>query len=126
MDKNILIVEDEESIRNLLVKIVATLDLVPDTASNGQEGYDLFTKNKYDLIITDMKMPVMNGRDMIKKIRDDESGRNTPLIILSAYISIVEVKDLLEVGATYFLNKPIEMDDLIEYIQKCLDIPESE
>ena len=122
MKKNILLVDDDEALCNLLAEIISESGFNYDLASNGKIAFDLYVKNKYDLIVTDMKMPVMDGRELIETIRSDKKDKPIPILITSAYIGVNEVKDLLDIGATYFLNKPFDKNDIIEYVNKGLGL----
>jgi len=116
----ILIVDDEDSIRTYVSIVVSELGYEPITAENGKIGLEKFKQNRPNLIICDMIMPVMNGRELIEKVRQLPEGRTIPIIILSGYAKISEVAKLLELGATYFLKKPVEFLEFKEYIKMSL------
>lgn len=110
----LLIVEDDVVIRGIyqrvLEKTVSTIIL----AENGEEGYDLFKKEKPDLILSDIKMPVMNGLDMINKIR--EESKTVRILIMSAYGESRYFINAIESGVKGFLTKPIKNDHLEKII----------
>ena len=68
----ILIVEDDQDIRDLLVETLNRAGFELDTAENGKKGFEKFKLNRYDIIITDIRMPVMDGLNMLKKIRTED------------------------------------------------------
>ncbi len=110
----ILVVEDENLARIYLKAILAKLIENVYVASNGQEGFEMFLKIKPDLIITDLEMPVMDGVEMIKKIRD--AGSDIPIIVTTAYnddehnINNIQGKVL----------KPIVIEEITDLIKKLL------
>ena len=69
--KRILVVDDEEQIRSMLTQMLEHEGFVVDTAANGEEGMDLITRHAYDLIITDMIMPVKDGLKLIMELIQD-------------------------------------------------------
>ena len=83
LDISLLLVEDDTVIRNIYKQILGQHISILYLASNGEEGYQSYLDNKPDLIISDIKMPIMNGLDMIKKIR--EVDKTMRIIIMSAY-----------------------------------------
>ena len=101
----ILYVEDDELIAEALITIIKRITKNIHYAKNGKEGLKLFESIKPDIVITDIKMPIISGLEMAKEIRktDDE----IPIIILSAYNENEYLKDAFEVGITYYLNKPV-------------------
>ena len=101
----ILYVEDDELIAEALISIIKRITKDIHYAKNGKEGLKLFESIKPDIVITDIKMPIINGLEMAKEIRktDDE----IPIIVLSAYNENEYLKDAFEIGITYYLNKPI-------------------
>jgi len=112
----LLLVEDDAIIREvysrLLSKIISTIIV----ADNGETGYALFEKENPDLILTDIKMPVVNGLDMIKKIRITNSG--VKILIMSAYRESRYFINAIEAGVKGFLSKPIKNDDLIRAVSE--------
>lgn len=108
---SILVVEDDPIIRFTLSKtLMKHFDHI-DTAENGSIGLHKIHENKYDMIISDLSMPVMDGYQMIKEIR--ESGNQTPIIICSAY----EFDDQDKYNCT-LLTKPVVMKQLIDLISQ--------
>lgn len=110
LDISVLLVEDDAVIRNIYKQILSQFIGTLHIAVDGENGYNSYLDNKPDLIITDIKMPVMNGLDMIKKIRDiDKSMR---IIIMSAYGESRFFINAIEYGVKGFLVKPVDTDHL--------------
>ena len=109
----VLVVEDEEMIRRGIVLAVdwAALDcVVVGEASNGLEALEAVERLAPSLIITDLKMPQMDGIEMLRQLR--EQGNNAYVIILTAYDSFTYAQSALRLGAVDFLLKPFHDGDL--------------
>ena len=114
----VLIVEDEELIRKGIALTVdwATLDcVVVGEAANGAEGLEKAEKCDPDLIITDLKMPQMDGIEMLERLR--QAGKTTHVIILTAYDSFSYVQTALRLEAVDYLLKPFHDGDLEKAVQ---------
>ena len=115
----VLIVEDEELIRKGIALTVdwATLDcVVVGEAANGAEGLEKAEKCDPDLIITDLKMPQMDGIEMLERLR--QAGKTTHVIILTAYDSFSYVQTALRLEAVDYLLKPFHDGDLEKAVQR--------
>ena len=110
----LLLVEDDKVIRNVYAQLLDRIVSKVVTASNGEEGYDSFIEHSPDLILTDIKMPVMNGLDMINKIRSH--NKQVRVIIMSAYGESRFFLKAIESGVKGFLTKPINISKLQEII----------
>lgn len=121
----VLVVEDEEMIRKGIVLTVdwAALDcVVVGEAANGEEALDAVEKYSPSLIITDLKMPIMDGIEMLTRLR--ERGCDAYVIILTAYDSFTYAQSALRLGAVDFLLKPFrdgELEQAIMTLQKRLE-----
>lgn len=114
----VLVVEDEEMIRKGIVLAVdwAALDcVVVGEASNGEEGLLAAERYAPTLIITDLKMPKMDGIEMLRRLR--EEGNNAFVIILTAYDSFTYAQSALRLGAVDFLLKPFHDGELEQAVQ---------
>ncbi|PLX02632.1 MAG: hypothetical protein C0595_10210 [Marinilabiliales bacterium] len=113
-DIKLLIVEDDSIIRNIFERALSKY--VPNiyTAKNGEEGLNKYLEIKPDLILTDIKMPIMNGLDMINEIREYDTG--VRIIIMSAYGESRYFLNAIESGVKGFLTKPIKNSDLIKTV----------
>jgi len=109
----ILFVEDEEDLRNIISDTLTKLQAQFKTAHNGQVALDLFKDNQddFDLIVTDINMPVMNGLELIQNVRD--LGSDIPVIIMSAHTEPEYIKSAEALGVTNYLLKPF---DFIKFI----------
>ncbi|MEO0280820.1 MAG: response regulator [candidate division WOR-3 bacterium] len=118
--KSILIIDDEESIRNSCKEIFEKEGLKVLTAKDGIEGIEIFEKNKeeIDLIILDMIMPKMSGKETFIGLK--KLNRDIPIILCSGYSEEGEAEEIINMGVEAFLQKPYRMKTLIETIKKIL------
>jgi len=121
-NKNIkvLIVDDSEMNRKLLGIQIYKYNFVPKFSYNGLQAVEEMRKNVYDIVLMDMQMPIMNGYEAIKVIRDEEKDKRTPIIAISASRSKEAAAKCFDIGADDFLSKPYKVEELIEKIMNFL------
>lgn len=112
---SVLYVEDEMPARELMAKMLRWKGLSVQTAGDGRTALHLFQDNKPDIIVTDMMMPDMDGIEMSREVR--RICTKIPIIIVSAYLHDRYLDDLKSLGISHFIQKPIQMDRLIYYIE---------
>jgi PAS domain S-box-containing protein len=115
-DIKLLLVEDDTIIRGIYERVLRKTVSNIILAKNGEEGYELFKKEKPDLILSDIKMPVMNGLDMIHKIRGE--SKTVRIIIMSAYGESRYFINAIESGVKGFLTKPIKNEHLEKIVSE--------
>lgn len=103
---HILVVDDIESNRRLLARIIASPEYRLDFAADGQEALTRLAADDYDLVIVDIMMPILNGYEMLTKLKADEKLRHIPVIVISALSDMDTVVRCIEVGAEDYLTKP--------------------
>lgn len=121
MDKvKILIVEDEfDTLDAMRTMLQEDLECEVDQADNGKVATSKIKENDYDLVILDIKMPVMSGMDMIRAVKVEKSLPDT--LVVSGYDSVEAVNEVLEEGVIDYIVKPIEWGDLMEKISYILN-----
>ncbi len=112
----ILYVEDDSSIRDFLAKRLNERVLKIYVAKNGKEGLELYKKYKPDIVLTDVKMPKMNGIEMSKEIKN--INKKTPIVISSAHNDSEFLLDAIELGVNGYLLKPIDKIRLFEVLEE--------
>jgi two-component system CheB/CheR fusion protein len=113
-DKDILICEDDFNNFNLLRLILFDTNCNIDWSKNGKECVELYKKNKYDLILLDIRMPEYDGYYALEKIR--KVDKQIPIIAQTAYALINEKIDLIKQGCTGYIDKPINSEKLLKMI----------
>lgn len=107
---SLLIVEDEEDLRDLLVDSIS--ELFPDfkiiEAYDGKNGLDKFIKNDINVILSDIKMPNLDGIGLLKEVR--KINKSTPFIILTGHGNQLEMEEALGLGVYDFISKPCDLD----------------
>ncbi len=106
----ILFAEDEKSLNKIITKQLKAAGYSVDSCFDGGEAYDLITMTDYDAAIFDVMMPVMNGFELVKKIR--AKGIDVPVLFLTARDSIEDRVTGLDIGADDYLVKPFSFDEL--------------
>jgi signal transduction histidine kinase/FixJ family two-component response regulator len=120
--KTILIVDDRWENRSLIVNLLQTLGFTVIEASNGQEGLEKAHEFQPDLIISDVAMPVMGGREMLLQLRQSETLKDTIVFLSSASIFDNDRYKSLAAGANDFLVKPVKLKELYHMISKYLQL----
>ncbi len=116
----ILICDDSQFIRKRLATILTELNPEILEAKDGAEALDLLKKENFDLVLLDLLMPNITGKEVLERMFDEKL--NTPVIVLSADIQETTLKYCIEKGAVAFLTKPPKAEDLIETVKKVLNL----
>jgi CheY-like chemotaxis protein len=119
--KKILIIEDNDEIRENTAELLQLHDYDVFTAEEGSEGFELAKKHGPDLILCDIMMPDTDGRRFLKLARDDAGVKNIPLIFFSAGTGPAEFQKALIKAADGFLRKPFTEEELLNVVKEFLD-----
>jgi len=112
MDRaRILIVEDEETQRVLLGGLLEKEGHVVAAAGNGTDAIDLYRKNTFEIVFLDYKLPDTDGLTLLKTFK--EINPEVDIIMITAFGTIENAVDALKAGATDYLTKPVDLDDLL-------------
>ncbi len=111
----VLICDDEENIRNLMKRFLAMEKIDSDGAENGLSAQRLLQSSSYDALIADLKMPGMDGLELIRWVRSE--GYRLPIIMISAHGEIQDAVSAIKDGAADYIEKPFEPDVLVEKIK---------
>ena len=114
MATKILSVDDSRTIRLIVGRAFKSYDCTVLEACNGEEGLATAAREKPDLIILDVTMPVMDGVTMLTKLKEDEAIKGTPVIVLTAESGRENVLHIAKLGVRDYLVKPFKEDQLIE------------
>ncbi|MBN2240461.1 MAG: response regulator [Dehalococcoidales bacterium] len=114
MAKCIMVVDDEPSMRKVLKQTLQMGGYEVLLAEGGEQALELFDENDPDLIILDIKMPKINGFQVLKAIRKTS---NVPVIMLSGMGEVTNIHDALSIGADDFIKKPFHMNELLARVK---------
>jgi CheY-like chemotaxis protein len=118
----VLIADDIEDNRQLLAQLLAPIGFEIRLATNGEEAVKVFEQWRPDLILMDFRMPVMDGREAIRRIRAMAAGKNTKIIAVTASAMDENRQQLMEIGADDFISKPFREAELFEKIRAHLKV----
>jgi two-component system, sensor histidine kinase and response regulator len=114
---SILVIEDEPQIRHNLQEILNLWHFETNTAPNGLIGIDMAQQILPDLIICDITMPELDGHDVIRILRQDETTANIPFIFLTALGETAQRRQGMELGAADYLTKPFKPEELKQAVK---------
>ena len=120
MAHKILVVDDEEIIRDSLFYILEKEGYEVDKAENGKTAYDKMIANHFDLVITDIEMPVMRGTELLEKITT--LNVQTSVIVITAFGSLETAITALRNGASDYILKPVEFDELLIKTKRLFEV----
>ncbi len=116
---NILVVDDEKSIRNTLQEVLEYEKHNVDVSADGDEGLELFGKNQYDVVLLDIKMPGLDGIEVLDRIV--EEAPDIPVIMISGHGNIDTAVEAIKKGAFDFIEKPLDLNRMLITIRNALD-----
>jgi len=112
---NILVIEDDELIRDILGKVLEKNGFTQDAVGTGEEGLSLGKANTYGAIVLDINLPTIDGYEVLAQLRAE--GVQTPVLLLTSRREVSDRVHGLELGADDYLPKPFEYDELIERLR---------
>ncbi len=118
MKASILVVDDERSIRDSLQMVLQEEGYAAQGASDGKEALELLNKENFDILITDLKMPEMDGLELTRKCL--QAYPQTAVIIITAYGSLDSAIHALRLGAQDYILKPFDFDDVLHKVQRII------
>jgi DNA-binding NtrC family response regulator len=119
---NILLIEDEEPIRRVIVKILMEENKTYSVteATNGKEGFETLSKNSFDLVLCDIKMPKMDGIEVLQHTR--KKGIQIPFIMLTGHGNVETAVEAMKLGAYDFIPKPPDLNRLLTAVRNALQV----
>ena len=123
MALKVLTVDDSKTIRMIVKKAFKDYDCEMFEAENGVEGLAIAAKAKPDLIVLDITMPVMNGIEMLAKLKEEADLNDIPVIMLTAESGKDNVMQIVKMGVKDYMVKPFKGQDLIDRVEKIMRLP---
>ena len=121
MPERILVVDDELDMLMLLRMIIEdNSDYAVETTNNPSEGLRMLTEKDYDLVISDLKMPGMDGMELFDELKEIKPG--VPVIIITAYGSLETADEAMKKGVSDFITKPFRKDSILFTINRVLEL----
>lgn len=116
---NILIIDDDEAIRDSCKQVLTLAGYIVKGAKDGIEGLQLFRKEFFDVVLLDLKLPDLNGMEILSQIKEDHP--ETPVIIITGFASIESAVEAIKQGAFNYLPKPFNPEELRVVVRKALE-----
>ncbi len=121
MDKaTILIADDEERMRHLLALMLERNGYQVDQAKDGADALERLKENQYDLLVSDIKMPNMDGMTLLKRLREEDIL--LPVVFITAFATVDASVEAMKAGASDYITKPFEEERIIMTVGRCLDL----
>ena len=119
----VLVVEDSPTMRQLIVfalKRIRGFQIVE--ASDGVDGLKKLSADKFDLILTDINMPIMDGLKLVSMVRNDANYKETPIIVITTEGATEDRERALALGANEYITKPIQTMKILETVKKLMSV----
>jgi DNA-binding NtrC family response regulator len=117
----LLIIDDERGIRNTLREILADEGHEVEVAENGKQGLEMAQAKAYDLIFCDIKMPEMDGMELLKALKEGEDAIDTPIVMITGHGDVETAVQALKLGAYDFLVKPLDLNRILITTKNALE-----
>lgn len=122
-DPKILVVEDSPTMRQLIVFALKRLKGVTVVEANdGVDGLKKLSSDRFDLVMTDINMPVMDGLKLVSLIRNDATHKNVPIVVITTEGAQEDRDRALSLGANAFVTKPVQSASILKLVQELLRV----
>ncbi len=118
-EPRILVVDDEDHIRRVLSVLLSKQGYTVDQAAAGREALEAFKNNVYDAVLCDLRMPDLDGLEVLRRIKNQES--EATVIIITAYASVDTALEAMKQGAYDYISKPFKEDEILHVLRKALE-----
>ncbi len=125
MSLNVLIVDDSSVMRSVVKKVLNLSGFELGElyeAGDGQEALDHLDEHWIDVVLTDINMPVMDGFELLKRIKGDDSLKNIPVVIISTEVRDKKIEEILSLGAAGYITKPFKPEDIRDIFTNSLGV----
>lgn len=119
MKKRILIVDDEKNIRLTLAQCLELAEYEVDTAVSGEHGLEKFNSGHYDLILLDMKMPIIDGMEVLRRVKKQNPYQD--VVMITAYGTVETAVEAMKLGAVDYLRKPFTPEEIRSIVRRVLE-----
>ena len=123
MKRTILLIEDNEQNRYLATFLLESRDCAVVEAADGRSGVELAAKQKFDLILLDIQLPVMDGYQVARALRDNAATRDIPIVAVTSYAMMGDREKALAAGCNGYVEKPINPETFVSEIERFLPQP---
>jgi two-component system chemotaxis response regulator CheY len=121
--KRALVVEDSPAMRQLIVHALKRVkQLVVSEAVDGVMGLKKIRTEKFDILLTDINMPVMDGLKLVSLVRSDDANEHIPIIIITTEGAAVDRQRALDLGANAYITKPIQASQVVDCVRELLGL----
>jgi len=117
---HVLVIDDTKNIRALLTKCLEIEGYGVKTAADGKTALEIISKERFDLIFLDIRMPEISGTEVLRRMR--ELGINTPVVIITAFATVKNAVDCTQLGAVAYLQKPFTETKIKSVLEEMLHI----
>lgn len=119
MAKKILVVDDEPDLLKVVTFRLRKTGYEVITATNGQNGLDLIKKEKPDLVLLDLRLPILDGDEVCRRLKADDKLKSIPVILITATSSVSKIAEKTkELGADDYMMKPFDPEELLKKVKK--------
>lgn len=116
---SVLVIDDKKSMREMLTQTLGAEGFDVDSVSSGVKGVDIAREKRFDVVVTDLKMPDMDGIQVLSKLKDNDP--DTAVIMMTAYATIENAVEAMKLGAFDFITKPFDTNHLTFLINRALE-----
>ena len=120
MNKKIVVAEDFNVSRKIIVNVLANAGYSVIEAVDGQEALDAFDGREVDLLITDYNMPNLDGAELIQKVRSSKDYSYIPILLLTTEVNEQKIQKALDENITAWIKKPFQTDDFLKTVNRAL------
>ena len=117
----VLLIEDEESLRNLYTRILSSRNYTVETAVDGEDALLKLPEFNPDIIVLDIVMPNYNGMELLRVLKNDERHRRIPVVMLTALSEMKKITKCLEMGAVGYITKDSSVEDITHKLNLILE-----
>jgi two-component system CheB/CheR fusion protein len=114
----VLLVDDSEDVLHIMRELLDMEGAEVTAASNGRQALEILETSRFDLLLSDIGMPEMDGYSLMRAIRGKEDGGDLPAIALTGFGANEDMREAVNAGFSAHISKPVSLDDLLEVVRK--------